>query len=546
MQLATISDTAKTLSDTSAERVTSLMTRVGARAVAQQNQQQFATFLADEQATSNTNTDSSLKRTAKSNTQSENTQSSTASETTSTRENDPVRSDRGVRDTQTYDEDPPPEDNTQDMQSAPRVDKTVPVHEPAYQDNGQIREETTDDAPKVHSDESDASTADETVQAEVLALTALRLSPIVPRDVTQVTSDTSTDTDIVSATQNDSVDTLSNTLLQKSTTESGLTKGVMPDTVELLAAKQIVNEIPSPSTTKQLPTEMPIQGVEASSDDGNLVLAQIINTDDAIDVSSIKSDFSMLLAANSETAVNGDSKVIKENVIATGSASTDNLIITGKQTASGKSLTEMAVTFLPNQGRGGEQAGPEDMAVSSENRSNGTTTPVVGLQTLSSTKGLFSVRSAGMTSASSSTPVVDLAVETVRYMTANGEKTMTVRLSPASLGDMRIEVSTVNDILNVKLVSANSTARDLLNQHVDLLRDALSQGGLEIGRVTVTSGFGSATGSHLSQQQSDAWSQGSSSTSTPGTFSLAAATEDMPVQRSRRVAYYNGALDVSV
>ena len=539
MQIATISDSKKALTDTSTERVTSLMTRAGSRAIVQQNQQQFATFLADEQANSSSNADSSLERTSKSNPQSEDVQSNAATERTTTRENDQTRSEHGVRDTRSFDEDPPPADDTQDTYVVPSTDDLTSVREPVPQNDGLSRQEVTDETPQVPVDDSD--TSDEAVQAEAFAIAAAQTSPLIPREVMTEATVVSTGVDNTPVTKSDPIDLVSVVASQAQSTETMILKSVIKGTTETVDPT-----ISSPNPAKPITVDISPLKVESPGSDGNLVLSQITKNDEVINTSSEKSNFLALLAASAEAAASGDTKAVKDTQVSAGSTSTENLVITGTQTASGKSLIEMAVTFLPSNGRGGENAGPEDLAVSSENRSAGTTTPVVGLQALSTTKNLFSVRSGELTSTASTTTVVDLAAETVRYMTANGEKSMTVRLSPASLGDMRIEVSTVNDVLNVKLVSANSTARELLNQHVDLLRDTLAQGGLEVGSVTVTSGFGSTPNSHLSQQQSGSWSQGSSSAMPPGIFSRTGATEDLPVTRSRRVANYNGVLDVSI
>jgi len=78
-----------------------------------------------------------------------------------------------------------------------------------------------------------------------------------------------------------------------------------------------------------------------------------------------------------------------------------------------------------------------------------------------------------------------LALQSVRYLISHGEKTITVQLAPPSLGELRIEISTVKDTLNVSLISGNSGVRDVLQGHAPALREALARAGIEVVHVAV-------------------------------------------------------------
>jgi hypothetical protein len=78
-----------------------------------------------------------------------------------------------------------------------------------------------------------------------------------------------------------------------------------------------------------------------------------------------------------------------------------------------------------------------------------------------------------------------LALQSVRYLISHGEKTVTVQLAPPSLGELRIEISTVKDTLNVSLISGNEGVRDVLQGHAPALREVLARNGIELVNVAV-------------------------------------------------------------
>jgi flagellar hook-length control protein FliK len=78
-----------------------------------------------------------------------------------------------------------------------------------------------------------------------------------------------------------------------------------------------------------------------------------------------------------------------------------------------------------------------------------------------------------------------LALQSVRLLVSSGEKTLTVQLAPPSLGELRIEISTMKHTLNVSLISGNEGVRDVLQGHAPALREALARNGIELVNVAV-------------------------------------------------------------
>jgi hypothetical protein len=63
----------------------------------------------------------------------------------------------------------------------------------------------------------------------------------------------------------------------------------------------------------------------------------------------------------------------------------------------------------------------------------------------------------------------------VRYLLAQGGKTISIRLVPESLGEMHIEVHTRGDEMVVRLASANPAVREALESQIPSLRQALQK-----------------------------------------------------------------------
>lgn len=92
------------------------------------------------------------------------------------------------------------------------------------------------------------------------------------------------------------------------------------------------------------------------------------------------------------------------------------------------------------------------------------------------------------------------AVRGVRYLVSNGDRTMTVRLSPASLGEVRLEVHANSDGLSVRIASANQAVRHVLESQMPALREAFAREGIEVARVEVSPNLSANTGSMGSHQ----------------------------------------------
>jgi flagellar hook-length control protein FliK len=97
------------------------------------------------------------------------------------------------------------------------------------------------------------------------------------------------------------------------------------------------------------------------------------------------------------------------------------------------------------------------------------------------------------------------AVRGVHYLLSRGESTMTVRLVPASLGEVHFEVHGSGDDIRIRVSSANPTVREAMEQQIPMLRQALAQEGIEVSRVDVTArmSFGTEQGAHTGGRQTD-------------------------------------------
>jgi len=86
-------------------------------------------------------------------------------------------------------------------------------------------------------------------------------------------------------------------------------------------------------------------------------------------------------------------------------------------------------------------------------------------------------------------------VRGVRYLVTRNEKTLTLRLVPESLGELRLEVtSSVGDTVNVRLISANPAVRAVLGGELPELRALLAREGIGVSQVSVSNGMTPGTG----------------------------------------------------
>jgi flagellar hook-length control protein FliK len=138
-----------------------------------------------------------------------------------------------------------------------------------------------------------------------------------------------------------------------------------------------------------------------------------------------------------------------------------------------------------------------------------------------------------------------LVLQSVRYLVSSGEKSVTIQLSPPSLGELRIEVSSVKNTLNVSLLSGNPGVRDVLESHALGLREALARSGIEVTHVAVLP----ALAGHAADQQYAGQAQPDFTRMTP-----AVRSGVMPQAESgqtfdglyRRVAPHDGTLNLFI
>jgi flagellar hook-length control protein FliK len=139
-----------------------------------------------------------------------------------------------------------------------------------------------------------------------------------------------------------------------------------------------------------------------------------------------------------------------------------------------------------------------------------------GAEAVKASAAVMTTASAETAPAASTRPVpldsiVQTAGQTIRYSVAEGgERTFVMRLHPASLGELRIDVSHGPDGVAVKLVSANQAVREVMESQLHHLRQMLSQDGVEVARLTTSSHAGSQQQGgfslHQGQAGADQWS----------------------------------------
>jgi hypothetical protein len=145
--------------------------------------------------------------------------------------------------------------------------------------------------------------------------------------------------------------------------------------------------------------------------------------------------------------------------------------------------------------------------------------------------------------------LADFTVKGVRYLIREGGQTMTVRLVPESLGELRLDVT--QDInrggISVQLASNSSAVRGLLESHAHGLRDQLTQDGITVSRITISPDAGASqarSGTYQQRswnEQAPGWRGNSPS---PANYSKALTQPQGPAVR--RVAMHTGALNVFV
>ena len=169
--------------------------------------------------------------------------------------------------------------------------------------------------------------------------------------------------------------------------------------------------------------------------------------------------------------------------------------------------------------------------------------PVPNAATAAS-KAAATAQTAPVTTATTAT-IDKIVLDNVMYLTSKGEKTMVVQLSPPSLGELRIEVSSVKDTLHVSLLSGSPTVRDLLESHALGLRESLARNGIEVASVAVMP----ALAGHAAGQQYADHATPDFTRATPAVQSVSGASSDSggaSDERYRRVTPHEGTLNLFV
>jgi hypothetical protein len=138
--------------------------------------------------------------------------------------------------------------------------------------------------------------------------------------------------------------------------------------------------------------------------------------------------------------------------------------------------------------------------------------------------------------------VNDFAVKSVRYMLRDNAQSIHVKLVPESLGELRIAVTSVNDVVQVHMAASNSTVRELLQHQQHALRESLARDGIDVSNIVFSSdasaGFGSQSFVGREQTPLDEWQR----SLIPSVRRAPEFTAAMPV---RHQAAHAGAFDVS-
>lgn len=91
------------------------------------------------------------------------------------------------------------------------------------------------------------------------------------------------------------------------------------------------------------------------------------------------------------------------------------------------------------------------------------------------------------------------SVRAVRVLAGDGERSLTVRLVPEHLGELKLTVRTVGETVQVHVASASAAVRDVFEGQSQGLRDALGREGIDLSRVTVSA---DSAGQQASARQS--------------------------------------------
>jgi flagellar hook-length control protein FliK len=127
----------------------------------------------------------------------------------------------------------------------------------------------------------------------------------------------------------------------------------------------------------------------------------------------------------------------------------------------------------------------------------------------------------------------EFTVRAVRVLSADGEQSMTVRLVPETLGELKLVVRTVGESVHLHVVAASAAVRDALDGQMQSLRDALSREGIDLARVTV--------GSETAGQQASARQPGDESANARTLASGPMTIDDRPTPDGEAALSYRHA-----
>jgi flagellar hook-length control protein FliK len=139
----------------------------------------------------------------------------------------------------------------------------------------------------------------------------------------------------------------------------------------------------------------------------------------------------------------------------------------------------------------------------------------------------------------------EVALKSIRHMTLHGDKQLTVKLKPESLGEMSIAITANKDGgLEVQLSATQSGTREVLEKQLVNLRDSLSREGIVVNKVSVAADLsGQQQFQQSGSRQAGADSGSSRSFSYPGNSPYRQATPST-MSAPRTAARHRGSLDL--
>ncbi len=159
------------------------------------------------------------------------------------------------------------------------------------------------------------------------------------------------------------------------------------------------------------------------------------------------------------------------------------------------------------------------------------------------------VRETPATLSESQTPQApaQAVVRQVRYMTDKGLQSMSMRLNPPALGELRIEVAMSGADTVVRLFPSCNAARRLLESQAAMLGDSLIEQGVRVTKVEVAMTFNDSAQMNMGAS-SDGAAKGNSGAppQTQQTHRSASYTQTSPRQEDAPRSHHDGCLNIMV